>query len=391
MKREDIIAFLGDHALLRGIPDPELRVAAASIEPVSFEDGRSLLVEGDAGTDCYFIKRGSVQVSSRNLVGKTLLLAELGPGALVGEIGLLRRERRTATVTAIGDVEALRLDRRSFELLAERSPLFHESLLLTVRIRLIHRLLRKASIWADIPDAELRGLAEITTVLRMKKGDVLVREGEAADRFFMIVGGSVEVRTAGRRKTQLRDGDFFGESGLLSGTPSDATATAAEDGELLVMGKNEFQYILDYYAPVRRQFMEMLRIRAPRLMPRAESAEAPDVVSGSALPKAKERWVDAAVARRRLRPADRACLDPAKRLAELRHADRRRLRRSRDVRRLYPGTPAAWVQLASSWLDLPVLRGRRRAAGVVSGACIAFWRRARRFLAVQGPVDGIRY
>ncbi|MDG0792114.1 cyclic nucleotide-binding domain-containing protein [Cohnella ginsengisoli] len=151
MTREDIIAFLGDHALLRGIPAPELRIAAASIEPVSFEDGRSLLVEGDTGTDCYFIKRGSVQVSSRNLVGKTLLLAELGPGALVGEIGLLRSERRTATVTAIGDVEALRLDRRSFELLAERSPLFHESLLLTVRIRLIHRLLRKASIWADIP------------------------------------------------------------------------------------------------------------------------------------------------------------------------------------------------------------------------------------------------
>ncbi|SFA73092.1 cAMP-binding domain of CRP or a regulatory subunit of cAMP-dependent protein kinases [Cohnella sp. OV330] len=293
MTREDIIAFLGEHALLRGIPDPELRIAAASIEPVSFEDGRSLLVEGDTGTDCYFIKRGSVQVSSRNLVGKTLLLAELGPGALVGEIGLLRRERRTATVTAIGDVEALRLDRRSFELLADRSPLFHESLLLTVRIRLIHRLLRKASIWADIPDAELRGLAEITTVLPMKKGDVLVREGEAADRFFMIGGGRVELRTAGRRTAQLRDGDFFGEIGLLSGTPSEATATAAEDGELLVMGKNEFQYILGYYAPVRRQFMEMLRIRAPHLRPQAESDEAPIVVTESALPKAKERWVDA--------------------------------------------------------------------------------------------------
>lgn len=293
MNREDIIAFLGDHALLRGIPDPELRIAAASIEPVSFEDGRSLLVEGDTGTDCYFICRGSVQVSSRNLVGKTLLLAELGPGALVGEIGLLRRERRTATVTAIGDVEALRLDRRSFELLAERSPLFHESLLLTVRIRMIHRLLRKASIWSDIPDAELRGLAEITTVLPMKKGDILVREGEAADRFYMISAGRVEVRASGRRKTQLREGDFFGEIGLLSGTPAEATATAAEDGELLVMGKSEFQYILDYYAPVRRQFMEMLRIRAPHLMSRAEGAEAPIVAIEPALPKAKERWVDA--------------------------------------------------------------------------------------------------
>lgn len=39
--------------------------------------------------------------------------------------------------------------------------------------------------------------------------------------------------------------------------------------------------------------MEMLRIRAPHLRPQAESAEAPIVVTESALPKAKERWVDA--------------------------------------------------------------------------------------------------
>ncbi|MFD2332759.1 cyclic nucleotide-binding domain-containing protein [Cohnella sp. GCM10020058] len=292
MTREDIIAFLGEHVLLRGIPEQELRIAAASIEPVSFEDGRSLLVEGAAGEDCYFIKRGSVQVSSRNLVGKTLLLAELGPGALVGEIGLLRRERRTATVTANGEVEALRLDRRSFELLAGRSPLFHESLLLTVRLRMIHRMLRKASIWSDIPDAELRGLAEITTVRPMRKGELLVKEGDQADSFYMISSGRVEVRSAGRRKTQLRQGDFFGEIGLLTGMPSQMSVMAAEDGELLVMGKSEFQYILDYYAPVRRQFLEMLRIRAPHLIPQAGGAETPAVVPESALPKGKERWVD---------------------------------------------------------------------------------------------------
>jgi len=294
MPNEDIIAFLSEHSLLHGIPEQELHIAAASVELVSFEDGRPLLVEGEAGTDCYFIKQGKVQVSSRNLVGMTLLLAELGPGALVGEIALLERERRTATVTAVGPVEALRIDRRSFELLAERSPLFYESLLLTVRIRKIHRMLRKASIWSDIPDAELRGLAEITTVREMKKGEVIVREGAEADRFYMISRGRVEARAAHKRKTQLREGDFFGEIGLLAGAPSEAAFVAAEDGELLVMGKSEFGYILDYYAPVRRQFMEMLRIRAPHLLPKAE-ADAPSeavIMAKPALPKAKERWID---------------------------------------------------------------------------------------------------
>ncbi|MEK0314714.1 cyclic nucleotide-binding domain-containing protein [Cohnella sp. 56] len=295
MPQDDVIAFLSGHSLLRGIPDSELRIAAASIELVSFGDGRPLLIEGDTGSDCYFIQRGTVQVASRNLVGESLLLAELGPGALVGEIGLLRKERRTATVKAVGEVEALRLDRRSFELLAERSPLFHESLLLTVRIRMIHRMLRKASIWSDIPDAELRGLAEITTVRRMKKGELLVHAGAELDSFYMLAGGSVEVRSPNKRKTVLRAGDFFGEIGLLTDTPSEASVTASEDGELLVMGKSEFHYILDYYPPVRRQFMEMLRIRAPHLLPKAEEGqggEAASVVLEPALPKAQERWID---------------------------------------------------------------------------------------------------
>lgn len=294
MPQAEVIAFLSGNSLLRGIPEQELRIAAASIERVRFEDGRPLLTEGDAGSDCYFIVQGTVQVSSRNLVGKPLLLAELGPGALVGEIGLLRRERRTATVTALGDVETLRLDRRSFELLAERSPMFHESLLLTVRIRMIHRLLRKASIWADIPDAELRGLAEITTIRHVKKGETIIRQGDAADSFYMISAGRVEVRGAGKRRSQLREGDFFGEIGLLSGMPAEAEIAALEDGELLVMGQSEFSYILDYYAPVRRQFMEILRIRAPHLLPSAAETDADAAAAphAAAMPKAQERWID---------------------------------------------------------------------------------------------------
>lgn len=139
----DVFQFLREHPLLRGVPDSELEIVARLIEPIYISDGESLLIEGDASTDCFFIHTGSVQVSSRNLVGNTLLLAELGPGSLVGEMGLLQHERRSASVTAFHDVIALRLERQSFELLAKVSPLFHESLLYTVRIRMLHRKLRK--------------------------------------------------------------------------------------------------------------------------------------------------------------------------------------------------------------------------------------------------------
>lgn len=297
MSSEDVIAFLHEHPLLRGIPDNELRIAASSMQSVSFMGGEPLLIEGEIGTECYFIRTGHVQVSSRNLVGKSMLLAELGPGALVGEFGLLHNERRTARVTAIGDVSALRLDRSLFEVLAKSSPLFHESMLLTVRIRMIHRKLRNATIWSVIPDAELRGLAEVTTIRRVAKGEIVVAEGAHADQFYMVSKGRLEISRRRKKRTVLLEGDYFGEAMLLTDTPSEVAITASEDSELLVMGKNEFLYVLSYYAPIQKQFMKILHIRTPHLVSKVNVAYggASQPVSeerSSILPKARERWID---------------------------------------------------------------------------------------------------
>lgn len=297
MPSEDVFSFLREHPLLRGIPDDELRNAASSIQSIDFIDGQSLLVEGEIGTECYFIRTGNVQVSSRNLVGNSMLLAELGPGALVGEIGLLQNERRTARVTAIGDVSALRLDRQLFESFAESSPLFHESMLLTVRIRMIHRKLRNSTIWSVIPDAELRGLAEVTTVRKVAKGETVVAVGDLADQFYMVSKGRLESSGKRRKRTVLLEGDFFGEAMLLTDTPSEVAITASEDSELLVMGKSEFLYVLRYYAPIQKQFMEILHIRAPHLISKVtyefggELAPVSEV-RNSIPAKAREHWID---------------------------------------------------------------------------------------------------
>ncbi|WP_313893543.1 cyclic nucleotide-binding domain-containing protein [Psychrobacillus sp.] len=297
MSSKEIFSYLQEHPLLRGIPDNELQIAASSIQPIDFMDGQPLLIEGEIGTECYFIRTGNVEVSSRNLIGKSMLLAELGPGALVGEIGLLQNERRTARVTAIGEVTALRLERQLFEQLSESSPLFYESMMLTLNIRMIHRKLRNATIWSAIPDAELRGLAEVTVIQKVARGETIVAEGALSDQFYMVSKGSFEVNGKKRKRTVLLEGDFFGEEMLLTETPSDIAIVASEDSELLVMGKNEFLYVLSYYAPIQKQFMGVLHIRSPHLLSKVKSefrgnSEQVSVENSSTLTKTRERWVD---------------------------------------------------------------------------------------------------
>ena len=81
-----------------------------------FPAGSRLMHQGNVGDSLYIIVEGQVSVErSHPALLEPVQLAELGPGEVVGEMGLLDREPRTATVTAVKDTEALELDADTLE------------------------------------------------------------------------------------------------------------------------------------------------------------------------------------------------------------------------------------------------------------------------------------
>jgi MFS family permease len=97
-------------------------------------------------------------------------------------------------------------------------------------------------IFAGLPPARLEAAARQLEPAPMRAGEVIVREGDPADRFYLISDGSARV-TKGKRDKHLRDlgpGDVFGEIGLLRHSPRTATVTAASDGELMTLGADDF-------------------------------------------------------------------------------------------------------------------------------------------------------
>ncbi|WP_186438474.1 cyclic nucleotide-binding domain-containing protein [Cohnella terricola] len=257
--------YFREHPWFHGVPREELQEAAGLLKPAFFASGSWLMKEGQLAEECFLLLDGQAQVTSRNLVGERVVLSELSAGEMVGEIALMRNDRRGASVQALTEVNALRIDRDAFARLSEISPLFYESLSYTAEIRMIHGILQKASIWSAIPEQELRGLAEITVRKHVEAGETVVLSGEFSNQFFMVLDGKFEMTQAGKRATVLRKGDFFGEVSLLAGVPEENTIVAATDGELMVMAEEEFHSILAYYPPVKQQFTEVLRIRRPDL------------------------------------------------------------------------------------------------------------------------------
>ncbi|MEP7060483.1 MAG: cyclic nucleotide-binding domain-containing protein [Actinomycetota bacterium] len=71
-------------------------------------------------------------------------------------------------------------------------------------------------------------------------GEVVIREGDPGDRFYLIEDGAVAVTAAGRHVADLGPGDFFGEIALLRDAPRNATVTAGGPVKLLVLERAEF-------------------------------------------------------------------------------------------------------------------------------------------------------
>ena len=98
-----------------------LRGLAERVRTVAYGRGERIVSEGDQGTDLFVLERGQVAVTVDGS-GQAHEIARLGAGDFFGEMSLMTGEARRATVVALGDVEAVRLDKDSFREVLSRSP-----------------------------------------------------------------------------------------------------------------------------------------------------------------------------------------------------------------------------------------------------------------------------
>lgn len=100
----------------------------------------------------------------------------------------------------------------------------------------------------DLTDHELVAATEQLTRTRVQPGEVILRQGDVTDRFYIVAEGEVEKVVGDAEKpgqrVMLGPGQFFGEVGLVTGHPSSVTVRATKPTELLVLGRSSFMNIV---------------------------------------------------------------------------------------------------------------------------------------------------
>jgi CRP-like cAMP-binding protein len=121
---DQVTAHLSSVRLFESCGKKELRAIAKTAKVIPVHSGTQIITEGDDGNTMYVILAGSCRVA-RN--GRKL--ATIGPGASFGELCLLSKGPRTATVVAVTDLEVAVITRRQLNSLLDKAPAFARKLL----------------------------------------------------------------------------------------------------------------------------------------------------------------------------------------------------------------------------------------------------------------------
>jgi uncharacterized protein YhbP (UPF0306 family) len=131
------------------------------------------------------------------------------------------------------------------------------------------------NVFRDLPPQELDEVSGAMETMEVAAGEVIVRQGDPAERFFIVVAGEVEVtrEESGNQVVvaHLHRGQFFGEMAVLMNVMRNATVTAVVDTTLLSMERTAFRSLVAQSLSTTSDFDQLVEHRLANLARLASS------------------------------------------------------------------------------------------------------------------------
>jgi putative peptide zinc metalloprotease protein len=222
---------------LNGLTPASYMAIASHLEEERVPAGTTVVTIGEPGDRFYLVRSGRFEAIDEN--GAVLSAMVAGEG--FGELALLDRRPRGATVRAAVDGEVWSLDRGHFE------RWVRDRYEIAGRIRASaeeRAALATLPFFKDLDPAEIQRLLMHVVTVRVPAGQTVFSEGDPGDRYYVVRQGEAELSANGSVVARIGPGAGFGEIALLYGRPRSATVTAVTDLTLAALGRNEFAWLV---------------------------------------------------------------------------------------------------------------------------------------------------
>jgi CRP-like cAMP-binding protein len=223
-----------------------LRALIGCFEMFTVPAGKAVISEGEEGAEAYIVARGELEVRrTAEDDGRTLTLARLNNGALFGEMALLSRAPRAASVVACRPSILLVARRDALEAVAEKRPDVGIELAAHCRRRMVANLVRTSKVLLAVDASERPALVERFETRVFEKGDKLIVEGKDTSGLHLIASG--EVAVVGHEDSSepfviatLAVGETVGEVALVLRRKANADVVAVHPTVTLHLPREEF-------------------------------------------------------------------------------------------------------------------------------------------------------
>ncbi len=249
-------------SLFRFLPKEHFEQLRPLLKEERYEFGDVIVHQGEEADAFYVLLSGRARAIKVDQNGAEIALATLRPGDVFGEAALAEGGIRNAMVRCSTAVEALRLNRSDFLKLCDEVPALKQQVEMTKRHRALQGFLYEFSNFGRLSTPALRSLIEKLDPVEIKKGDLIIRQGEVAGPMYILEKGRARafLGNNGRERNLAfyRDGDFFGELSILNGSPRAASVEAFSDCRLLALEPAEV-------ADLKRDFPDFGKLMEERL------------------------------------------------------------------------------------------------------------------------------
>merc|ERR1719461_1326810 len=253
-KVEWLLKCTGDNILFGHLDHSQRLTVCSEMYRMDVDEKEFLIKQGEEGNTFYVIESGDFEVSIADL-GK---ISTLASGECVGELALLYNAPRAASVQCISvkGTEGNKacvwcVDRTAFRkaLMNVYEASSNENI----------EFLKKCELLQPLLSSELQLIDQALQKEKFEKDDVIFREGDEGDRFYIIKSGTVSgvMSKDSEQKFTLSDGAFFGERALLTSEGRAATIKVVSDSlECLTLSREDFTVLLGPLDEIMKRNLE---------------------------------------------------------------------------------------------------------------------------------------